>query len=221
MSEELERHSEALDAELVADPNEKAKVEARNGVRQFDAVTELIEYFSDPEHKFKLRPSQLLHLHRIALDGLSSYAGNWRPAGIEIKGSKHQPIGAHLVPEEVEHMCDYVNDHWEVSTPLHLAAYALWKLNWIHPFTDGNGRTARAFSYLLLCLRLGYRLPGKRTIPEQIARDKTPYYRALEAADQEWAAKKLDLSVLERLLADLLAQQLGSVHDQATGSDTR
>ena len=80
MSEELERHSEALEAELVADPNEKAKVEARNGVRQFDAVTELIEYFSDPEHKFKLRPSQLLHLHRIALDGLSSYAGNWRPA---------------------------------------------------------------------------------------------------------------------------------------------
>jgi hypothetical protein len=56
MSEELERHSQALEAELVADPNEKAKVEARNGVRQFDAVTELIEYFSDPERKFKLRP---------------------------------------------------------------------------------------------------------------------------------------------------------------------
>jgi Fic family protein len=218
MSEELDRHSQALEAELVADPNEKAKVEARNGVRQFDAVTELIEYFSDPERKFRLRPSQLLHLHRIALDGLSSYAGNWRPAGIEIKGSKHQPVGAHLVPEEVEHMCDYVNDSWEKSTPLHLAAYALWKLNWIHPFTDGNGRTARAFSYLLLCLRLGYRLPGKRTIPEQIARDKTPYYKALEAADKEWEAKNLDLSMLEKLLADLLAQQLGSVHDQATGS---
>jgi Fic family protein len=221
MSEEQERHSQALDAELVADPDEKAKVEARNGVRQFDAVTELIEHFSDPQRKFKLRPSQLLHLHRIALDGLSSYAGNWRPAGIEIKGSKHQPVGAHLVPEEVEHMCDYVNDTWEQSTPLHLAAYALWKLNWIHPFTDGNGRTARAFSYLLFCLRLGYRLPGKKTIPEQIARDKTPYYKALEAADQEWAKKKLDLSVLEKLLADLLAQQLGSVHDEATGSEEK
>ena len=47
MSEELERHGEALEAELVVDPNEKAKVEARNGVRQFDAVIELIEYFSD------------------------------------------------------------------------------------------------------------------------------------------------------------------------------
>src|SRR6266853_5258086 len=80
-----------------------------------------------------------------------------------------KPPGAHMVPEEVEHMCDYVNDNWEKSSPVHLAAYALWKLNWIHPFTDGNGRTARAISYLLLCLRLGYRLPGTNTIPEQIS----------------------------------------------------
>jgi hypothetical protein len=70
---------------------------------------------------------------------------------------------------------------------------------------------------LLLCLRLGYRLPGKKTIPEQIASDKTPYYKALEAADKEWVAKKIDLSVLERFLGDLLANQLASVHDQATG----
>jgi Fic family protein len=218
MNEEQERHSHALEAELVADPDEKARVEARNGVLQMDAVTEMIEYYSHPERKFKLRPSQLLHLHRIVLDGLSSYAGNWRPAGIKIEGSRHQPIGAHMVPEEIEHMCDYVNESWGKSTPLHLAAYALWKLNWIHPFTDGNGRTARAFSYLLLCLRLGYRLPGKNTIPDQIARDKNPYYKALEAADSEWKTEKLDLSVLEALLANLLAEQLGSVHDQATGS---
>ena len=219
MSEEQERHSQALEPALVTDPDEIARIEARNGVLQMDTVTEMIEYFSHPERKFKLRPSQLLTLHRIALDGLSSYAGNWRPAGIEIKGSKHQPIGAHLVPEEIEHLCDYVNDNWDRSSPLHLAAYALWKLNWIHPFTDGNGRTARALSYLLLCIRLSYRLPGRTTIPAQIARDKNPYYKALEAADKEWETKKINLAVLEKLLADLLAEQLASVHDQATGSE--
>jgi Fic family protein len=126
-------------------------------------------------------------------------------------------VGAHLVPGEIEEMCDYINEKWAGNSPLHLAAYALWKLNWIHPFTDGNGRTARALSYLLLCARLGYRLPGKSTIPEQIAADKTPYYKALEAADKEWADKKVDLSFLEKLLADLLANQLVSVHDEATG----
>jgi Fic family protein len=217
--EEQDRHSKALEAELVSDPDEKAKVEARNGVRQFDAVMDMIEHFSPPERKFKLRPSHLLHLQRIALEGLSAYAGNFRPAGISIGGSKHQPVGAHVVPEEVEHMCDYINDNWEKSSPVHLAAYALWKLNWIHPFTDGNGRTARAVSYLLLCLRLGYRLPGTNTIPEQISKDKTPYYRALEAADSALTAGKIDLAVLEDLLSALLANQLVSLHRKATGRE--
>jgi len=215
--EQQDRHSRALDAELITDPDEKAKAEARNGLRQFDAVIEMVESFSHPDRKFRMRPSYLLHLHRIALRGISSFAGNWRPAGIEIQGSRHQPIGAHLVPGVIEEMCDYVNDNWENCSPIHLAAYALWRLNWIHPFTDGNGRTARAFSYLLLCLRLGYRVPGRRTIPEQIASDKTPYYRALEAADKEWEAKKIDLSVLEKLLSDFLANQLASVYEQAVG----
>ncbi|MGH9651267.1 MAG: Fic family protein, partial [Terriglobales bacterium] len=85
-------------------------------------------------------------------------------------------------------------------------------------FTDGNGRTARALSYLVLCVRLGYRLPGTNTIPAQIARDKMPYYRALEAADAAFEAARLDLSDLEGLLSTLLANQLLSVHKEATGA---
>jgi len=49
MSEEPEGHSHALEPSLVSDPDEIARSEARNGVRQFDAVTEMIEHFSDPE----------------------------------------------------------------------------------------------------------------------------------------------------------------------------
>ncbi len=90
------RHSKALEAQIVSDPDEQAKIEARNGVRQFDAVTEMLENFFDPERKFKLRPSHLLYLQRIALEGLSLYAGNFRPAGIEIGGSRHEPPGAHI-----------------------------------------------------------------------------------------------------------------------------
>jgi Fic family protein len=110
MSEEQDRHSKALDVELIADPIARAEAEAKNGIRQFDAVVELIDYFLSPDRKVRLRPSHLLHLHRIALEGISSYAGNYRPAGIEIHGSRHQPVGAHLVPGEVEEMCDYINE---------------------------------------------------------------------------------------------------------------
>jgi hypothetical protein len=34
------------------------------------------------------------------------------------------------------------------ATAIHLAAYLMWRLNWIHPFADGNGRTARMTSYV-------------------------------------------------------------------------
>lgn len=122
------------------------------------------------------------------------------------------------MPELIEELCDYVNDHWTESTPIHLASYVMWKLNWIHPFTDGNGRTSRAASYLVLCLRAGYLLPGRLTIPDQIAEDKSPYYLALEAADTAWTEKKaIDLAAMEKLLAELLARQLVDVLDNATG----
>ena len=97
------RHSHAVSPELITDPAEKAKKEARNALRQFDTAVKLIDdWLLQPERKFKLRPSLVQQLHRVALDGLSLFAGNWRPAGVEIQGSSHEPVGAHLVAEHVE-----------------------------------------------------------------------------------------------------------------------
>ena len=218
MSDEVERHSKPLEVELITDPDQLARQEARNGLRQFDLVMEMVEYWLQPDRPFRLRMSAILQLNRVALEGISAFAGVPRPSSIEISGSLHAPPGAHLVPEFLEQMCDYVNEHWMTATPLHLAAFAMWRMNWIHPFVDGNGRTARALSYLVLCVRLGYRLPGVKTIPEQIAASKDtkqPYYKALEAADKSKFPPTADVSALEALLGDLLARQLASVLDAA------
>jgi hypothetical protein len=77
-----DRHSEALETELITDPEEKAHREAKNGVRQFDRAVEMIEWWLQPEKRFSLRPSALLDLNRIALDGLSSLAGTYRPGDV-------------------------------------------------------------------------------------------------------------------------------------------
>lgn len=71
-----DRHSRAFSPDLITDPAEKAKREARNGLRQFDAGIEIIETHLDPERPFKLRASTVLGPHRVALDGISAYAGN-------------------------------------------------------------------------------------------------------------------------------------------------
>ena len=206
------RHSRALEAQIISDPDELARKESFNVVEQYRAVAAMVESFLEPERPFKLRPSHLLHLHRAALDGISAYAGNWRPAGIEIGKSKHTPPDAFRVPEQIEELCDYVNEKWDKKSPIHLAAFVMWKLNWIHPFTDGNGRTSRAVSYLVLCIRLSALLPGRVTIPEQIEQDRTPYYRALEAADEAWTHGTIDLTAMKELLAAMLAKQLHAIY---------
>ena len=174
MALEDDRHSKAVETEIISDPAEKARQEAKNGLRQYDEVIEQIHYWLQPERPFKLHPSAILKLHRTALEGISHFAGVFRPGGIEIKVSKHVPPGAHLVPENVEHFCDYINENWNHASALHLSAYTLWRLNWIHPFVDGNGRTSCVVSFLVLCARMGYILPGKTTIPDLIARNKHP-----------------------------------------------
>ena len=216
------RHSLAFDAVILTDPDLRARQEAQNGLKQFDLVIRMVETFLEPERQpFRFRPSHLLSLHREALLGITGYAGNWRPSDIKIQGSKHKPPDAWEVPERIEELCDYINQKWNEKSPVHLASYVMWRLNWIHPFTDGNGRTSRAASYMILCLKLGYVIPGKNTIPDQIAADKTPYYKALEAADEAWEKDKdkIDLTKMKELLSSMLAKQLYEIHAQSTCGD--
>lgn len=210
------RDSKALEPELIRDPQARAEAEARNGLRQYDAGIQTVQTALE-RSPFKLRPSLILALHREALAGISMFAGNFRPAGVQIQGSKHEPVGAHQVPELIEDMCDYVNSHWEKSTPIHLAAYVMWRLNWIHPFADGNGRTSRITSYVVLSIRAGVLLPGTPTIPDQIVDNRKPYFEALDAADAAYKAGKVDVSKMEDLLGELLARQLAGFYESAGG----
>lgn len=210
------RHSVPEDSERLDDPLLRAQREAENGLRQFDLGLAMVEDALVKGSAFRLRPSSILSLHREALRGLSPYAGNWRPAGVHIEGSGHRPVEAFQVPELIEDLCEYVNAHREDRTAIHLAAYVMWRLNWIHPFTDGNGRTSRIVSYVVLCIALSSVLRGKNTIPDQIVDNRTPYFDALEAADRAWSGGSIDVGQMEALLEGMLAMQLKSMMEQAT-----
>lgn len=214
------RHSEADNAVIVTDDLERAKKEASNGLIQAERVRQLVMDVIEGR-RFRLRMSTIFDLNRCAIEGLDAYAGNTRPGAVKINKSKHQPPEHHLVAGLVEELCDYVNDHWETRTSVHLASMIMWRLNWIHPFTDGNGRTSRAVSYLVLCAHSGFLLRGKETIPEQIVQDRIPYYEALEAADERYRVdgvlNEQTVEKMEELMRGLLAKQLRSAFDTASG----
>jgi Fic family protein len=211
---DIRRDSRPRSHQLFGDEEKKAELEARNGLLQFDEVIKLVGEV-ERGASFRLRPSMLQSLHRIAIQDIYDCAGNYRTAPVQIEGTDHQPPSWQDVPRLVEEMCDYVNEHWQVSTPVYLSAYLMWRINWIHPFAGGNGRTSRAVSYLALCSRLGCRLPGILTIPDQIVGNREPYYKALDAADFAWTEGTVNVAEMESLLSALLARQLTQLHTAA------
>jgi Fic family protein len=215
---DIQRDSRPASHQLFSSPAEKAQREARNGLLQVDAVLRLVDE-AVRTGQFRLRPSTLQKLQRLAIQDIYTCAGNYRTGPVYIAGTNHQPPPASDVAECVEEMCEYINSNWGKSA-LHLSAYSMWRLNWIHPFSGGNGRTSRAISYLVLCVRIGQRLNGTHTIPEQIVANREPYYKALDAADAAWADGRVDTGVMEALIEHMLAVQLSSVLEAAASDET-
>jgi Fic family protein len=111
----------------------------------------------------------------------------------------------------VQEMCDRANEG--VWDPVETAAFLLWKLNWIHPFGGGNGRTSRAVVHLALCVRLGFEaLPGNPTITEYVDANRKRYEEALRDADRAWFdGNMIDVTMMTALLNDMLEEEFGAV----------
>jgi Fic family protein len=73
----------------------------------------------------------------------------------------------------------WLNAEQEVH-PILVAGVAQYQLVHIHPFLDGNGRTARLLSMLSL-YRKGYDFKRLFTLSEYYDRDRSSYYRAIQS----------------------------------------
>jgi hypothetical protein len=177
-------------------------LQVSNGSRQYDFLQALVRVSLEiQKDHLSLGVIKALNFHAITCLHVSS--GEYRPCTVTV-GDYHPPQ-PHQVAARMEDFVDTVNRHWEKSDPVGLAAFVLWKLNGIHPFINGNGRTARAACYLVLCLKLSRWLPGTTILPELIRRDRDDYVAALKVADQT-----NDLSQLHALLSKLLSEQIQS-----------
>lgn len=115
-------------------------------------------------------------IHSLVLKGIDNdNAGAYRKENVIISGAKHIPPESILVPEQMEQLIIKYNSWKEKYHPLIVASLLHGEFVKIHPFIDGNGRTAR----LLLnfeAIKNGY--------PPIIIKNeiRTKYYEALDKA---------------------------------------
>jgi Fic family protein len=181
------------------------RVQEQNLRRQYDLMTNCIEIGL---HKGPIAFDKytLWALNHVAVANISQFGGRFREEPIYV--GDHRPPHFKDVLDWMDRFISNVQENWYIWTPTQLAAYTLWRMNWIHPFVEGNGRTARATCYYILCLRAGALLPGRKILPERIRESRSGYELALRAADAAWDNGDLDFSEMEEYLARLLESQL-------------
>lgn len=174
-----------------------------------------IRYLS--EHKSdRLTPDLVLEIHRQitekTLDN-SSDEGHFRTDndifGVNgITGEvAHEPPSYTVIPETIEQLCEFANEDKTFIHPVLKAIIIHFMISYLHPFADGNGRTARSLFYWYM-LKKGYWLTEFISISRVIYKSKVQYEKAFLYTEHD----DFDLGYFVQYNLKVLKQAFDELH---------
>ena len=182
-------------------------------------IKEVQNAYEAYELMLRLDPSSvddLLKAHKLVMNGLVPENGKFRSGGVGVFDGEvliHMAPPAEFVPEHIHNLFAWYQ-HSELH-PLIKSAVFHYEFEFIHPFTDGNGRMGRMWHSLLLgkWKVLFFWLP----IEELIRFRQKEYYDALGAAD-----KQADSAGFVELMLEIIRGSLKEVTvvDRSTDQDS-
>jgi cell filamentation protein, protein adenylyltransferase len=162
--------------------------EVDNIIARCNAILEDVQKGSLPA----LTPSIIQEHNKIVLQGLSTeddvVPGNVRKH--EVGFPRYRGAPAEDCEYLLQKMCDWLNGEKFNAPPGAAAVYAILKailahlyLAWIHPFGDGNGRTARLAEFQIL-ITSGVPAPAAHLLSNHYNQTRAEYYRQLDRASR-------------------------------------
>ncbi len=194
----VEQITAIIDNKRVLAP-EKDILEVKNAI----AVYEQIE---------KYEPYSLTSLcsaHKLLMNGLIDHAGRLRTTSVGIvKGDQtvHVAPPAEMIKPQIEKLLHYVKNDEDLL--LIKSCVFHYEFEFIHPFTDGNGRMGRLWQTVLLCQE--YPVFDYLPIEMLIKHQQREYYDVLQICDNSGnstAFIEFMLSIIDQALEDLLSSQ--------------
>ncbi len=168
-------------------------VDERMIANNYRTMQQIIAWKDEP-----LTPNRLLSLHRLMTEGTldtSEREGSWRQESDNVRIEEeltgeiiYMPPPASQVPRLMQDLCDFANDDGDSGFmhPVLKAIILHYWLAYVHPFTDGNGRTARTLFYWFM-LKHDFWLFEYITISKEIRRKKNgkSYYYAYRYTEMD------------------------------------
>jgi Fic family protein len=146
-------------------------LEARNHPDAVDYVEKLAQ------KQTTIKQDDILKVNALLMRGIDDQnTGKYRAGQVRVAGATFMPPSASKIQSLINELLRTLNQNPDELTPIELAAFFHHKLVYIHPFLDGNGRTARLLMNVTL-IRNGYPF----TVLLKVDRPK--YLRTLSEAD--------------------------------------
>jgi Fic family protein len=146
-------------------------LEAKNHPEAIEFVEELADA------KSELTEDAVLQVHRLIMSNIAEDAGRYRTVGVRITGASFVPPPSSEVRPRINELLKWLRENPDEQTPIELAAVIHHRFVQIHPFSEGNGRTARLLMNAML-MKDGY--PFIVTVSN---RDRPKYLKTLMEAD--------------------------------------
>jgi Fic family protein len=155
-------------------------------------------------------------LHKILVKGVrgeNAEPGNYRKIQNYVVNSRtrevvYTPPGPLDVPYLMREFTEWVNKSVDVSSIL-VAGIAQFQFVHIHPFIDGNGRTARILSTLIL-YKTGYDFKRLFTISEYYDKDRPAYYQAIQSVRR----RNMDMTSWLEYFVEGLRSQMSEIRQK-------
>ena len=184
--------------------NEGITIGGKSMQEHLEAVNhqQAIHFIKDlVQDQMRLNSHVLKQIHQLVLKGIQDqHAGKYRSVPVLISGSKHVPPAPYLLDKLMEDYFLFYEQNLGRLHPVVLAAEMHERLVTIHPFIDGNGRTARLVMNLILWQH------GFTTVNIKGGKkSRLAYYNALEKVQLHHDATDFQELVADYALASLKA----------------
>lgn len=179
--------------------------------REIQEVRNAFAAYEQLPHWQPYKAQHVLAAHGLLMQDLVDDAGRWRNSGVGIYRDQ-QLLHMAPPPSQVQRLMADLLAWLKQSTihPLVASCVFHYEFEFIHPFSDGNGRMGRLWQTLILSKwkpALAY-LPVETVIRNQ----QSEYYAALSAADQASDATDFVEFMLQALLAAMREVVLATPH---------
>ena len=162
------------------------------GIREILNIEKSMAFIEENIVDNPINRAFISELHKMVVEGLSPppngegdlTPGLYRTRNVGITGANHIPPDQILVSEYMDDLINFINTDHSQKYDLIKTALAHHRFVWIHPFTNGNGRTVRLLTYAML-VKQGFNVNVGRILnPTAIfCSNRDDYYAFLSGAD--------------------------------------